>query len=177
VDKNILFVSSSSPEEPGYCDWVSVIENNQLLFHSWASVCPNPRKPILKGGAHWRKAYAFLKPCQAKYTFRCIQHYRYGKCILINDGGPVPTRYPNPNQKNQYFAKGVFAHKGWSRWWRGSAGCLTIPPDVWRSFMRLFEIGETGTISIIDYTKLHIIDARLCMCAKFCPIYQGVQNE
>lgn len=172
MSKQVIFESRTMPEILGYPDRVTIC-NESLLYHDAARCSPNPRKPWIKGGTPWRDAYGFVRP--GKYRYECINHNwgkKYGKCLLIEDGGQVLTRYPNVNHGGAYMLKGVFVHKGWSNTWPGSAGCPTIPPARWKAFLSHFKLRESGVLHIIDYTKINILrPSKPCLRARLCPIY------
>lgn len=57
--------------------------------------------------------------------------------------GTVPTTGPNPNNKNQNSATGVWIHDGCND--RTCAeGCLTISPNDWQGFMKNFPEDSNG---------------------------------
>jgi len=155
--KTIIFHVRSRPDNPelGYGDLVQVFDGDNNLYGGHGSTCPNPYKTLEIGRKPWTKLYGWID--NQTTTFECVEHDRYGKCLLINSGFPVASRVPNPNHDGAYIITEVFvhtgAHKSNNKRWRGSAGCLTIPPEDWDNFISLFEIGEKGHLTIKPYME------------------------
>jgi hypothetical protein len=149
--KNITFLRSSMPDNPifGYGDHVQVLdENDCMVFADHCSTCPNAFK-IMPDGSRLKYTAAYGMLAEGIYDFRCIgDHPKYGKCLLIDDGGNVPSCIPDVRHDGQMIMDGVFVHTGESAEWRGSAGCLTISPVVADNFFSCFTDGETGKITI-----------------------------
>ena len=107
TEKTIVFQSYSTPNEIGYNDPASVIDEDGFISqHYAASCCPNEYSP--KSGNSWQKEYAWLAPIE--YFFECIEHDKYGKCILVNNGKQCETRNYNINHDNLKIATGIFVH-------------------------------------------------------------------
>lgn len=150
--KTVTFYSLSTPDNPemGYNDYVDVGEDGNSLFASHASCCPNPYKvngqqlPI-----SWKILYDWIDFQEC--SFECVSHHKYGKCLLINNGGEVKSRNPIKNKDGSIF-KGVFVHCGAinskNKNWRASAGCCTLSPELWPDFISCFEIGEKGKLIV-----------------------------
>ena len=88
--KTVTFLVNSTPERPalGYGDYVIVESDEALLFGSHASTCPNPYRLNDHGSAVlWKVIYDWI--AEGEYQWQCIQHDKYGKCLLINGGGEV----------------------------------------------------------------------------------------
>jgi hypothetical protein len=81
-------------------------------------------------------------------------HHKHDKCLLICDGAELPAREPNMNHNGRYVVSECFVHEGSTSKWRGSAGCCTLPPDKWESFIKEFFVGEKGELIIADYSKM-----------------------
>ena len=152
--KKIVLESIAVPDVPGYPDKVAVFdEGNAVIYHNACSACPNYREPI-KAGEHvenarpWEQVYGWLA-C-GRYRWECVKHEKYGKCLLLNSGSDLPSRTPNPRHDGRYVLSQIFFHSGQSPVWRGSAGCITLPPDAWPSFIELFSDGETGDVAVVD---------------------------
>jgi hypothetical protein len=158
MKKTIIIDARSVPEQTGYCDRITVIDIDApggYLYHDDCSTCPNPYKPNGDPDKRqdWERVYAWIMP--GEYSWRCIESVRHGKCLQMNDGGPVPTRNENSNHDGERVAYAIEIHEGDSPIWRGSAGCLTIPPGGrWQKFIELFGLGETGTLNIIEKESL-----------------------
>jgi hypothetical protein len=150
MSKSIVVESKSCPDDHGYQDKIVVFDDNKVAFHSACSACPNPFQHSTK--KHWREVYGWVS-CE-EYSFEAIESEKRGKCILINSGLAIPARYPNPNHNGLEIVTEVFIHKGWSDSWRGSAGCITIPPTDWPEFINCFELGEEGELAIVDFSKM-----------------------
>jgi hypothetical protein len=86
------------------------------------------------------------------YKYKCVKHAKYGKCLIINAGGAVASRVPNPRNGGQMILKELFVHSGSinsvNPLWRGSTGCPTLHPDMWPKFIACFTIGETGELIV-----------------------------
>lgn len=165
--KNIVFESKTMPEALGYPDRVAVC-NGSLLYHGDARCSPNPRKPWIKGGAPWRRAYGFVQ--LGEYRYECLKHRKYGKCLVINGGTTIKARFPNVNQRGTCTINGVFVHRGWSPVWPGSGGCLTIPPTDWSEFINCFAIGELGPLKILSP-----VFNGVCAKSSVCSLYEPVK--
>jgi hypothetical protein len=103
----------------------------------------------------WEATYGWIACTDPKLplTWKCWESPKHGKCLLINGGGPVPTRNPNHNHNMKYIAVDVEMHKGETKEWRGSAACITYPPDI-ADIIDFFELNESGILSIVDYSKM-----------------------
>lgn len=144
---NLLIDSCAMPDLDGYRDVITVC-NGALLYHGAGSACPNPRRPVLAGGAPWWQAYGFVDAQECQY--RCVLHKRYGKCLILNDGGRLWARNYNPKH-GAWYLEGIFVHSGQTATWRGSAGCPTLPPgDPWERFISCFERDQIGRVVIRD---------------------------
>lgn len=153
--KKLIYYRSTTPENPeiGYMDHWDLSDDGSIISGGHCSTCPNPycksdRKP-------WTECYALVDV--GEYTFLCDDHYKFGMCLYVNDGGRVPTVNPNPNHDGQHYAIGVFVHKGGrnseNKKWRGSAGCFTHHPDDWDNFINQFKIGERGILVLQNFIK------------------------
>jgi RHS repeat-associated protein len=78
--------------------------------------------------------------------YRSTGHKGQVPGIRLRDGAPIPTIGPNSAQTNQSQATGINIHCGWSRTWRGSAGCITIHPDYCQQVWDILNEGERGTV-------------------------------
>lgn len=170
MPKTIIVESLARPEKSGYPDKI-VVANDVLLYHDSCGACPNPRQPWVKGGKPWYDAYGWVQ--LGTYAWSCIQHSRRGKILLVNSGGRVPSRNPNPNHDGAHWLTEILVHKGWTATWRGSAGCITIPPSDWALFIRNFDIGETGEFKIVDYVRMRY-EPQPCRRAQICPMFEEV---
>lgn len=152
MNKEVIFKVSSTPDNPefGYGDYVEVFQGGECLYGSHASTCPNPYKTNRHGEpVPWKLVYDWI--ANGEYRYKCIDHYRYGKCLIVNDGGEVASRNPIPNPDGSVFTE-VFVHVGGfgckNPNWRGSAGCCTVPVEYWDRFMGWFRVGEKGVLRI-----------------------------
>lgn len=59
----------------------------------------------------------------------------------------LPSLTPNPNHNGKMVISQVLIHSGG---YQGdlSLGCITLYPDTWMGFIRLFEIGEKGKLQL-----------------------------
>lgn len=151
--KTLLFNVLSKPDKPalGYGDTVTITEQSVEIWRDKGSTCPNPYKINSQNlPVPWSLLYGWVAPCQT--TIECIDHYKYGKCLLINGGKELKSRVPNPNHGGRLVLSELFVHSGAfksiNKNWRASRGCLTMHPDVWTKFIVLFEVGETGILII-----------------------------
>lgn len=151
--KTVKFLVASTPDCPemGFGDYVEVLDNNVSIFGSHASTCPNPYK--LNNSGHpipWELVYGWI--AEGQYIFKCISHDTYGKCLLINNGGEVPSRVPNANHSGRLVLSELFVHCGAlnskNKKWRASRGCCTVPTEYWSCFIGKFEVGDTGKLII-----------------------------
>lgn len=152
--KTLEIVRRSTPTDParGYGDTVTVYDGVDVKFTLLCSSCPNPFRP--SDLVPWDKAYCLL--AFGEMSGECVLHNRYGKCILINNGGEVPTMFPNPLQDGRFFAKEIFIHAGGgldSKEWRGSKGCITLNPIDLDVLMSVFAIGEKCIVEIAHDEK------------------------
>jgi hypothetical protein len=144
--KIIDFVRYGMPENPpfSYGDNVAVIADGEQLFIGECSTEPNAFG--LDDHTPWYDKYARIAP--GSYDGACINHAKYGKCILINAGGKVSTVNPNVNHMGERYATEVFIHKGFSMTCRGSKACLTIRPDKSDDFFSCFAIGDQVKVNL-----------------------------
>jgi len=74
-----------------------------------------------------------------EYRFDVERSSRFGKALRLNGGKYVETMNPNPCKHNQYIADGIWVHSGRKAGpVKGSIGCLTIDPNNWDEFIKLF---------------------------------------
>lgn len=146
--KTITFTRQSTPEKPalGYGDYVTV---GEYVFP--ASTCPNPYKTVGFGKqSHWRAHYAMLAPVDTVYE--CVEHPKFGKCLLVANGGELPTVNQNKNHGGRYVASEIFVHCGGlnsvNKNWRGSTGCFTLHLNTWSDFIACFTVGEKGYLTL-----------------------------
>jgi hypothetical protein len=137
----------STPEQDGYPDTLLLSIGEHLVFACPASSNPNPftpSNPALK----WSDAYGCI--AAGTYNIEVVNHKKYGICVLLNGGGYVDARYPNPaHHKGKPVMTEVFVHSGQSRAWRGSAGCPTVHPMFWPCFQYFLDVGQKGTITLL----------------------------
>lgn len=144
----IILEIKQPPEVPGFNDTLLVCVDNHLVYACPAAGGPNHRQPIRFGGGRWQEKYGCVAP--GEYFFHCMDHYKYGKSILINNGDEVTSRVPNPNQGGEYYLTEIFIHQSSDMDWRGSAGCPTIQPLFWDGFLYFFNTGDRGKFNVID---------------------------
>jgi hypothetical protein len=155
MSKSIIVESIITPNiaAPCYGDKIVILDDGELIYHGPCRACPNPYTPSDK--KPWVEAYAWIA-CTAAgipLEWECVISPKHGKCLLINNGSPVRTRYPNKNHGNYFIATEIEIHQGYSEVWSGSAGCITYPPDT-TDIMNFFELSEKGKLSIVDYSKM-----------------------
>lgn len=138
----------SNPEELGYNDFIDVFSTEGArLYSGRCSASPNPFRPSDK--APWWSVYGVI--ADGNYKAQLVDHPRFGKCVLLNDGGHVTARYPNPAQGGKFYLTEMFIHEGAiggrNPLWRGSAGCLTLHRDVYKEFVDSLN-GSVGTLIV-----------------------------
>lgn len=151
--KTVVFLRSSTPVNPelGYGDHVEVFEDKTVVFGSHASTCPNPYRLNISGFPKpWHMLYGWI--AEGNYTFKCMKHSKFGKCLLVNDGGNVESCVPNPRHNGEKVLSEIFVHQGGIKSknpnWRGSMGCLTLHINDYQNFIACFRIGEVGKLVV-----------------------------
>jgi len=151
----ITIMANSNPYSMGWSDPVMLHDGEgNLLWSGVGSTCPNHKRPST--GKSWKHSYGWIK--DGVYNVRTEEnHYKYGKCVLINDGGYVLARYPNVNHSGDCILNEVFIHEGnrnsGNSLHRASAGCPTICPQDWQSFQEALPSGR-GILIIKDVGSL-----------------------
>jgi len=141
-NKAIVIESIQTPDEPGYLDKIVILDEKEILYHGPCSCCPDSPSD------------AWVAPTLGKaIDWECIISPIHGnKRLLLNRGGAVLTRFPNSKHGGRCVAFTVEIHKG-GMYHRGSIACITYPPDI-ADMIDFFEIGETGKLEIVDYSKM-----------------------
>lgn len=82
------------------------------------------------------------------YNYEVVDHYRYGKSLMLERGGRIPTVGLNPNAGSENYGKPyateIFVHKQGIR----SEGCITVSSNQWNDFISNFRVGQRGTITV-----------------------------
>jgi hypothetical protein len=138
--KTLDIIRRSTPEERAYLDSILLIEDGNELWTGLGSACPNPYQPSTE--KPWHDVYAMIAP--GEYEAVCCNRKKHFKCLALT--GRIPTINPNVNHGGEYFAEGILVHCGDTEIWRGSAGCITIPPSKWSDFIVLFSFDEAVKI-------------------------------
>jgi hypothetical protein len=154
MTKSLIIESKSTPDQEGYLDTLVIVDGDgvTLLYNGPCSACPDGASLT---GIPWDKSAAWIAPTapDMPLDWKCWISPNHGnKRLLINDGGAVRTRYPNLKHGGNYHAFSIELHKG-GKLRRGSMGCITYPPDI-ADLIDFFEIGETGKLQIVDYSKM-----------------------
>lgn len=143
-------IVNSTPDEHGFCDFITLREDGVILNSSIGSGSPNPYRPTSKQ-EHWTEAYGCIAP--GIYPCETIaDHHKFGRCVVINGGKAVPTRNPNPNHGGKMILTQGMVHAGGTgrnKSWRGSGGCVTVSSFYWERFQIDLPDGN-GFIEIID---------------------------
>lgn len=150
--KTVLFSVLSAPDRPaiGYADCVSVIDDGSPVYTGRASTCPNPY--AVGDSTPWENLYGWI--ADGEYKWQCVDHPRFGKCLLVNGGREVKSRNPKRPAMTEIFVhRGAIKSKNPN--WRGSRGCMTVPPNDWDAFTAKFKTGETGKLIIITKDAKH----------------------
>ncbi len=145
----ITIDSNSTPYSKGWSDPIKMIVDGKIVFSGMGSTCPNPIRP--SSGVSWKKAYGWIKA--GVYNEETVEHGKYGRCVIINNGGAVLSRNPNVNHNGDTILTEVFIHDGnrgsSNPLWRGSAGCPTLMPMFWKQFQKMLPDGK-GVLIIRD---------------------------
>ena len=157
MNKNIKITVNSTPDNPelGWGDWLVIYSGEGVnLYNCPASTCPNPYNPK-NPEEKWNTYYGWIAP--GKYKYEYYKSSKYGPCLLVERGGEVPSRVPNHRWKGRRVLKSILAHEGArgckNKEWRGSAGCITLPPNYWKRFISHFNKGDSGYIEIAEPQK------------------------
>ena len=150
--KDIEIIVYSRPDKPelGFGDAVSVTVGDVAVYGGHCSSCPNPFRP--SDMLPWEAAYGWIAP--GRYQYRYHTSPKWGPCLMLEEGGPVDARLPNANHDGARYLTEVLIHAGGTgknAHWRGSAGCITIPPGDWADFLSHFEPGDRGTVWVHDF--------------------------
>ena len=145
--KDIIIDRHAMPEVLGYPDKITVIGDDSLiLYHDVCRSGPNPFRPSDR--KPWRDVYALVAP--GELTWEWYDSPSRGPCLLLNNGGKIPTVNPNFNHDNLNVASWVEIHAGQASGWPGSTACVTIPLVGWSAFIGLFAAGDKGKLRIVD---------------------------
>lgn len=143
----------SLPDNPalGYGDNFQICVDNVSILSGNISSCPIPYHPQTK--EVWWKLYGIV--ADGRYKFKCVMHYRFGKCLLIENGGPIPSVN---TLHGRDVLNAIFVHSGGrnskNKTWRGSRGCFTVHPDHWDEFMSKYDYNETGYLILTSKIKV-----------------------
>jgi len=142
MSKIIDIIRRGTPEDSAYADSIVVLDNGNEIYSGLCSSHCNPYQP--RTNKLWYAVYAEI--AEGTFGWQCIaKHQKFGRCLLINGGSAIPTTNPNVNHNGKYYAAEIFIHTGDSETWRGSRGCITIPPSK-KAFFNIFADGETGKL-------------------------------
>lgn len=144
--KKIIIYSTSTPTNPkiGFGDELAVEDPNTGVHLFSCSACPNPDTD-----------YGWLDTFSTYYE--CVDHKKFGKCLLLHGGAPLPSRIANPIHRGEKILTEVFVHEANIGYlnpdWRGSRGCITMRRTVFPDFIRLFSVGEKGVIVLVKQKR------------------------
>ncbi len=102
-----------------------------------ASTWPNPTNPS-----------PGIQPGTYNSVYGERGHQSRTNGVRLNNGAPVPTLGPNPNQGGREIATGINIHCGFRANRRGSEGCITVDPEHCQRLWDAFENGEVGTVTV-----------------------------
>jgi hypothetical protein len=152
ISRKLLVIEGrSSTDEPGFLDLFTLYTDDEecrLLHACPGRLGPNHRSPLLVGGKPWRECYGKIDKGQ-RISGRVVRHWRYGLCILLNEGGNIRSENPNPRHGGARIIREAFVHKAQSDTWAGSAGCPTTPPVHWASLERHLTEGDFVWVQIL----------------------------
>ena len=141
--------ANSHPSINGWYDPVKMMVDGDIVFSGIGSTCPNSVRP--SSGKSWNDSYGWI--ASGIYNVETCIHPKYGRCVIVNGGGAVPSRNDNVNHDGAKILTEVFIHEGnrgsSNTLWRGSAGCPTIPPQYWKQFQEALPSGR-GILIIKD---------------------------
>jgi len=145
----LIFTRESLPSKLGYNDTLVIVDEiGTMPIKGKCSTWPNPFRA--SNGTPYYAAYGAID--LGEYRGRCVVNDDFGKCILINNGDPIPAVWPNKNHEWKPIIDGVFAHEGGLKsvetGWRGSAGCLTIEQPLYGVLMDMFRVLEECIIIV-----------------------------
>lgn len=161
--KRVFVTSKSTPDQPGWMDWIEVWEDGKKLWEGPGSSSPSPlaykeyEAAQDAGRNPKREDYTSDKRGgmidYGTYNFLVEDHPLYKRSLKLNGGGEVDSRWPNPRHNNRPVLDEVFVHNGYYAgdrdMERGSSGCITIRPDHWRNFQNVFGEKETGEVIVV----------------------------
>jgi hypothetical protein len=158
----ILGTRLSKPEIWGFPDLVQIFNSDtgdmEIYNCPRFGTNPNPVGPAggPNAGQPW---YEFEGQLAAgSYKYECWLSPKHGKCLKLNDLGPVATTRPNPADGGQLIARAVEIHGGFRPdlpghpGWRGSLCCQVVDPPDYPVFISHFDIGDTGIYQLVDNT-------------------------
>jgi len=144
-----VFIRLSTPDKHhlGYHDVADVYDGLKKIYSCPCRTGPNPYHPHTR--EPWQDVYAMILCGRFRYNV-VASHYRFGKCLLLNEGGEISTINPNNNHGGKHIAKEIFVHCGGLRSinpkWPGSKGCITIDPDYSDKYFSFFPWNASGII-------------------------------
>lgn len=121
-----------------------IYENgDHLLDEFQGSTWPNPFNPK-KPSLILDQAYGCVDV--GKYWWEYGDHAHNNKPgINICRNGPLVALTDNPYHNGLPYVDHVDIHSGDNTYWRGSAACLTIRPDLWNDFLKIVK-GKYGIL-------------------------------
>lgn len=143
--KTLELTRLSLPDNPsfGYGDKYRIVDNDFVIASGSISASPVPYQPKTK--KPWWQVYGYI--ADGQYKYKCVIHYRFGKCLIIENGKAVPSVN---TLHGRSILTGIFVHSGGRnskmKTWRGSKGCFTVHPDHWDEFISNFDHNETGVL-------------------------------
>jgi hypothetical protein len=125
-------------------DRISVFScDAELLYSCDCRTWPNYKQP--KTGKLYAEAYGAVSACRTTWEYRDEKSdKKNGPCLLLNFGDKLPCEWPNVNHAGSPIITGVKIHCAYSDKLPGSAGCITIRPDLYQVFINQFKQGDTG---------------------------------
>jgi hypothetical protein len=168
LPRTVEILCKSTPTDPmfGYGDPFKVYIGSELVGEYEGSACPNGfkvlsdeecclfkpeqilRKVTIDGIVYdhivmWDSTYGKIACGQLRGQI--VRHTKYGKCILIKNGGAVPAIIPRRKYDWHFQMKEIFIHpsdkdklSGDNIDWRGSAGCPTVRKFQYPDFISNF---------------------------------------
>ena len=136
----------SSPKELGYHDKYVLFDSDSSHPIDSGKCGTNPNPLRKSDNKPWDSAFAQI--ASGTYPFTYGSTPKHKQCLLVKNGGQVPTTNGNVNHDWNHYATSILVHNGDNQHNRGSKGCCTIEPSQWNDFISKFKKGDKGMLTI-----------------------------